>query len=58
MTMAIMRFAGDIVRDRFGAINTLRFCTSIAIIGMVIVGLFEPPLRSDLWLCHLRYRHF
>jgi len=42
-TMAIMRFAGDLVRDRFGAIKTLRFCTSIAIVGMVIVGLSSHP---------------
>lgn len=43
LTMAIMRFAGDIVRDRFGAINTLRICTSIAIVGMIIVGLSSHP---------------
>ena len=38
LTMAIMRFAGDHVRDRFGAVRTLRFCTVLAIIGMVISG--------------------
>ncbi|MCL7998486.1 MFS transporter [Brucella sp. 21LCYQ03] len=43
LTMSIMRFAGDIVRDHFGAIKTLRFCTSIAIIGMLIVGLSSHP---------------
>ncbi|MBB4095378.1 MFS transporter [Brucella pecoris] len=37
-SMAIMRFAGDLVRDRFGAVKTLRACTVIAIIGMLIVG--------------------
>ncbi len=26
LTMAIMRFAGDLVRDRFGAVTTLRGC--------------------------------
>lgn len=37
-TMAICRFAGDFVRDRFGAVNTLRFCGGAAIIGLVIAG--------------------
>lgn len=38
LTMAVMRFAGDHVRDRFGAVKTLRVCTVMAIIGMVIAG--------------------
>ncbi|MGD9478887.1 MFS transporter [Shinella sp. G-2] len=38
LTMAVMRFAGDHVRDRFGAVKTLRTCTVIAIVGMVIAG--------------------
>lgn len=38
-TMAIMRFAGDHVRDRFGAVKTLRVCTVLALIGMVTAGL-------------------
>ncbi|QEE45640.1 MFS transporter [Rhizobium sp. WL3] len=37
-TMAVCRFAGDFVRDRFGAVNTLRFCGIAAIIGLVIAG--------------------
>jgi MFS family permease len=37
-TMAVCRFAGDFVRDRFGAVNTLRFCGLAAIIGLVIAG--------------------
>jgi MFS family permease len=37
-TMAICRFAGDFVRDRFGAVNTLRFCGIAAIIGLVMAG--------------------
>ena len=41
LTMAVMRFAGDLVRDRFGAVRTLRFCTVTAIIGMVLAG-FAP----------------
>lgn len=39
LTMAVMRFAGDHVRDRFGAVKTLRFCTVMAMIGMVTAGL-------------------
>jgi MFS family permease len=39
LTMAAMRFAGDLVRDRFGAVRTFRFCTIMAIIGMVAAGL-------------------
>ncbi|MGB3878724.1 MAG: MFS transporter [Shinella zoogloeoides] len=38
LTMAVMRFAGDHVRDRFGAVKTLRFCTVMAILGMVVAG--------------------
>ncbi len=38
LSMAVMRFAGDLVRDRFGAVKTLRACTMIAIVGMLIVG--------------------
>ncbi|MCC0029682.1 MAG: MFS transporter [Brucellaceae bacterium] len=38
-TMATMRFAGDAVRDRLGAVTTLRLCAVIAIAGMVIAGL-------------------
>ncbi|POH26805.1 MULTISPECIES: MFS transporter [Sinorhizobium] len=38
-TMAAMRFAGDHVRDRFGATTTLRVCTVTALVGMVLAGL-------------------
>lgn len=38
LTMAVMRFAGDHVRDRFGAVKTLRFCTVTAMVGMIIAG--------------------
>ncbi|SOC84125.1 Fucose permease [Ensifer adhaerens] len=37
-TMTVMRFAGDLVRDRFGAVKTFRFCTIMAIIGLVTAG--------------------
>ena len=40
-TMAIMRFAGDHVRDRFGAVRTLRFSSVLAIFGMMMAG-FAP----------------
>ncbi|QCI96754.1 MFS transporter [Agrobacterium larrymoorei] len=39
MTMAIMRFAGDLVRDRFGAVRTLQFCSAMSILGLLIAGL-------------------
>lgn len=37
-TMAICRFAGDVVRDKFGAVRTLRFCAVMAIVGLVLAG--------------------
>ena len=37
-SMATMRFAGDLVRDRFGAKRTLRICTVTALVGMIIAG--------------------
>lgn len=38
-TMAIMRFAGDLVRDRLGGVKTLRICTLFAIVGMLFASL-------------------
>lgn len=38
LTMAVMRFAGDLIRDRFGAVITLRACAAIAIVGLMIIG--------------------
>jgi fucose permease len=38
-TMAVMRFAGDFVRDRLGAVRTLRVCTLFAIVGMLVAAL-------------------
>ncbi len=38
-TMAVMRFAGDLIRDRFGAVLTLRICGAIAIAGLALIGL-------------------
>lgn len=37
--MALMRFAGDAVRDRLGAVLTLRICAFIAFAGMLAAGL-------------------
>jgi predicted MFS family arabinose efflux permease len=37
-TMAVMRFAGDLIRDRLGAVMTLRICGAIAICGLAIIG--------------------
>jgi MFS family permease len=39
LTMAIMRFAGDLIRDRLGAVMTLRICGTIAICGLATIGL-------------------
>jgi len=44
LTMAVMRFAGDLVRDRLGAVLTLRLCTVTAIIGMLAASLAPDPL--------------
>jgi fucose permease len=41
--MAIMRFAGDKVRDRFGAVRTLRISALIAAGGMLVAGLAPWP---------------
>ncbi|ASY64723.1 putative membrane protein [Sinorhizobium sojae CCBAU 05684] len=38
-TMAIMRFAGDHVRDRLGAKSTLRICTMTALVGLILAGM-------------------
>ena len=38
LAMAAMRFAGDLIRDRFGAVNTLRVCGVVAILGLLTAG--------------------
>lgn len=40
-TMALMRFLGDAVRDRLGAVTTMRLSATIAMVGMAIAG-FAP----------------
>lgn len=41
--MACMRFAGDAVRNRFGAVTTLRVCALLAAAGMLGAGLAFSP---------------
>lgn len=43
-TMAAMRFVGDSVRNRFGAVNTLRVSSLIAAVGMLTAGLAPTPV--------------
>ena len=40
-TMAVMRFTGDLIRDRFGAVATFRSSALIAAAGLVVAG-FAP----------------
>lgn len=42
-TMAIMRFAGDAIRQRLGAVVTLRVCGAFALVGLVIGALAPTP---------------
>ncbi len=41
--MAAMRFAGDTVRNRFGAVTTLRVSSLVAAAGMLLAGLSPMP---------------
>ncbi len=41
--MALMRFAGDAVRNRFGAVATLRASSLTAAAGMLLAGLAPSP---------------
>ncbi|QIA21437.1 MFS transporter [Mesorhizobium sp. AA22] len=41
--MAVMRFAGDGVRNRFGAVTTLRVSALVAAAGMLVAGLAPSP---------------
>lgn len=42
-TMALMRFVGDRVRNRFGAVMTMRVSTLVAAVGMAAAGLSPWP---------------
>jgi predicted MFS family arabinose efflux permease len=41
--MALMRFLGDLVRDRFGAVRTFRASAVLAMIGLTVAGLAQSP---------------
>lgn len=43
LTMAAMRFAGDLVRERFGAVRTLQVCALISISGLLVSGIATTP---------------
>lgn len=45
-TMATMRFLGDHVRHRFGAVRTLRVSSIVAAAGMLLAGLASDPLTA------------
>lgn len=49
-TMALMRFLGDKVRNRFGAVQTLRVSSLIAAAGMLVAG-----FSSDPWIAILAF---
>ncbi|PZQ49943.1 MAG: MFS transporter [Rhodovulum sulfidophilum] len=42
-TMAVMRFSGDPIRDRFGAVRTLRVSALIAAAGLLAAGFAPNP---------------
>lgn len=46
ITMAIMRFIGDGIRNRFGAVKTLRVSALIAGIGVLMAGLAPNPYMA------------
>lgn len=48
LTMAAMRFAGDLVREKFGAVRTLQVCAIISIIGLVVSGLAPDATTAIL----------
>lgn len=45
-TMALMRFLGDLVRDRFGAVKTMRGSALLALAGMLIAGIATHPFMA------------
>jgi fucose permease len=44
--MALMRFLGDGVRNRFGAVTTLRVCCLVAAASMAAAGLAPTPILA------------
>lgn len=49
-TMAVMRFLGDAVRNRLGAVRTLRISALVAAAGMLVAG-----FATDPWLAILAF---
>lgn len=47
-TMAIMRFLGDGLRDRFGAVRTFRVSGGFAIVGLLIAAFAPTPIIAAL----------
>lgn len=45
-TMTVMRFVGDGIRDRFGAVRTMRVSGVIAFSGMLIAGFAPNPYMA------------
>ncbi|MDP5305816.1 MFS transporter [Paracoccus spongiarum] len=45
-TMAVMRFLGDELRRRMGAVRTLRISTLVAMAGLGLAGLADQPLLA------------
>jgi predicted MFS family arabinose efflux permease len=52
--MALMRFLGDLVRDRFGAVRTFRVSAVLAMIGLTLAGLATIARAGHRWLCDCR----
>lgn len=46
--MAVMRFAGDRLRNRFGAVRTLRYSGIVATIGMLGAGFATSPMLATI----------
>ncbi|MBP7002727.1 MFS transporter [Amaricoccus sp.] len=47
-TMALMRFSGDLIRDRFGAVTTLRVSTLVAGAGMLLAAFADGVAGATL----------
>ncbi|WP_372799760.1 MFS transporter [Paracoccus seriniphilus] len=45
-TMAIVRFVGDMLRQRFGAVGMMRVSAIVAICGLVVAGSASGPLGA------------
>lgn len=43
LSMALMRFSGDFIRDIFGSVKTLRICVVIAMLGLLLLGQSNNP---------------